>query len=129
MGVGFIIGPRLASLNFAGGLLAWGLFVPLLLYFLGPTLDLAATGGDTEPSWLAQATIVWKFVVRPIAIGGMLMSAAYTLWRMRKNLIGGIRRSVSDVQKAAKGTAVSRPHRARPELQGRDARHRSQPRP
>ena len=106
MGVGFIIGPRLASLNFAGGLLAWGLFVPLLLYFLGPTLDLAATGGDTEPSWLAQATIVWKFVVRPIAIGGMLMSAAYTLWRMRKNLTGGIRRSVSDVQKAAKGIAI-----------------------
>ena len=106
MGVGFIIGPRLASLNFAGGLLAWGLFVPLLLYFLGPTLDLVATGGDTEASWLAQATVVWKFVVRPIAIGGMLMSAAYTLWRMRKSLIGGIRRSVSDVQKAAKGIAV-----------------------
>jgi putative OPT family oligopeptide transporter len=106
MGVGFIIGPRLASLNFAGGLLAWGLFVPLLLYFLGPTLDLGATGGDTEASWLAQATVVWKFVVRPIAIGGMLMSAAYTLWRMRKSLIGGIRRSVSDVQKAAKGMAV-----------------------
>jgi len=106
MGVGFIIGPRLASLNFAGGLLAWGLFVPLLLYFLGPTLDLGATGGDTEASWLGQATVVWKFVVRPIAIGGMLMSAAYTLWRMRKSLIGGIRRSVSDVQKAAKGMAV-----------------------
>jgi putative OPT family oligopeptide transporter len=106
MGVGFIIGPRLASLNFAGGLLAWGLFVPLLLYFLGPTLDLGTTGGDTEASWLAQATVVWKFVVRPIAIGGMLMSAAYTLWRMRKSLIGGIRRSVSDVQKAAKGIAV-----------------------
>src|SRR5512136_3415106 len=46
MGVGFIIGPRVASLNFAGGLLAWGLFVPLLLYFLGPELmaTLAAQG-------------------------------------------------------------------------------------
>ena len=28
LGVGYIIGPRLASLNFAGGLLAWGLFAP-----------------------------------------------------------------------------------------------------
>jgi len=106
LGVGFIIGPRLASLNFAGGLLAWGLFVPLLLYLVGPELNLAPTGGDTEPSWLAQADSVWRYVVRPIAIGGMLMSAAFTLWRMRKNLIGGLKRSISDVKKAAAGTAV-----------------------
>ena len=104
MGVGYIIGPRLACLNFAGGLLAWGLFLPLLLYFLGPTLDLSSTGGDTPESWMAQAQIVWRYVIRPIAIGGMLMSAVYTLWRMRKSLIGGIRRSISDVRKAAAGT-------------------------
>jgi putative OPT family oligopeptide transporter len=104
MGVGYIIGPRLACLNFAGGLLAWGLFLPLLLYFLGPTLDLSSTGGDTPESWMAQAQIVWRYVIRPIAIGGMLMSAVYTLWRMRKSLIGGIKRSISDVKKAAAGT-------------------------
>jgi putative OPT family oligopeptide transporter len=50
--------------------------------------------------------IIWRFVVRPIAIGGMLMSAAFTLWRMRKNLIGGIKRSISDVKKAASGAVV-----------------------
>jgi putative OPT family oligopeptide transporter len=103
IGVGFIIGPVLGALNFAGGLLAWGLFVPLLLYFLGPSLELqSATGLDSE-GWLVQATIIWKFVVRPIAIGGMLMSAAYTLWKMRKSLIGGLARSISDVKKAATG--------------------------
>src|SRR5208282_4414679 len=32
LGVGYIIGPRLASLNFAGGVLAWGLMVPLLTF-------------------------------------------------------------------------------------------------
>ncbi len=106
LGVGYIIGLRLASLNFSGGLLAWGLFVPLLLYFLGPTINLQATGGDTEASWLAQATIIWRYVVRPIAIGGMLMSAAFTLWRMRKNLIGGIKRSIGDVKKAASESAA-----------------------
>jgi len=36
-----------------------------------------------------------------VAIGGMLMSAAYTLFRMRKSLIGGIGRSINDVKKAA----------------------------
>ena len=103
MGVGYIIGPRLASLNFAGGLLAWGLFVPLLLFFLGPSLTASASQEMTEQGWLAQATLLWRFIVRPIAIGGMLMSACYTLWRMRKNLIGGIKRSIGDVKKAATG--------------------------
>src|SRR5260370_32909129 len=36
LGVGYIIGLRLASIQFAGGVLAWGLMVPLLIYFLGP---------------------------------------------------------------------------------------------
>ena len=39
LGVGYIIGPRLAALNFAGGVIAWGLLVPLLVYFLGPSLS------------------------------------------------------------------------------------------
>ncbi len=30
LGVGYIIGPELAALNFSGGVLAWGLLVPLL---------------------------------------------------------------------------------------------------
>ena len=38
LGVGYIIGPELGALNFAGGLLAWGLFVPLLVYLLGPQI-------------------------------------------------------------------------------------------
>jgi putative OPT family oligopeptide transporter len=106
MGVGYIIGPRLASLNFAGGLLAWGLFVPIFLYFLGPTIETGFSGTDTDHQWVAQATVVWRYIVRPIAIGGMLMSAGFTLWRMRKNLIGGLSRSISDVKKAAAGAVV-----------------------
>src|SRR6266516_581055 len=38
IGVGYIIGPELAALNFSGGVLAWGLMVPLLLFLLGPQL-------------------------------------------------------------------------------------------
>ncbi len=101
IGVGYIIGPRLASLNFSGGLLAWGLFVPLLLYFIGPQLETA--GGEVD--WTGSAIAVWKSIVRPIAIGGMLVSAAYTLYRMRQSLLGGIKRSIADVRKAATAEA------------------------
>jgi putative OPT family oligopeptide transporter len=97
LGVGYIIGPELGALNFAGGLLAWGLFVPLLIFFLGPQLAPTYTAADGTIGWSAMALHVWRFIVRPIAVGGMLVGATFTLWRMRKNLITGIKRGVADV--------------------------------
>ena len=104
LGVGYIIGPRLASLNFAGGVLAWGLFAPLLMYFLGPQLVERFYGPGADMAavpWPDMVTNVWKFIIRPIAVGGMLVGAGYTLYKMRKNLAAGIKRSMGDVKKAA----------------------------
>ncbi len=104
LGVGYIIGPRLASLNFAGGILAWGLFAPLLIFFLGPDLVAQLAGPGAAASavdWGTNVTNVWKFIIRPIAVGGMLVGAGYTLFRMRKSLGAGIKRSLGDVKKAA----------------------------
>ena len=50
LGVGYIIGPR-SALNFAGGLLAWGLLVPMLMYFLGPELQKTLPAGAEHESW------------------------------------------------------------------------------
>ncbi len=118
MGVGYIIGPKLGALNFSGGLLAWGLMAPMIMYFLMPSVNLhdwatfimtkdatltmdAAMGKVSDPSY--QIFQIWKFIIRPIAIGGMLVSAAFTLFKMRKSLTTGIARSVKDVKKAASG--------------------------
>ncbi len=102
-GVGYIIGPELGSLNFAGGLLAWGLLVPTLVYFLGPGLidQYVALRGSEDAAWASMVVDLWKFIVRPIAVGGMLVGACYTLYKMRKNLIGGVKRSIADVKKSA----------------------------
>jgi uncharacterized oligopeptide transporter (OPT) family protein len=59
-----------------------------------------------EGDWIALSVSVWKFIVRPIAIGGMLMGASFTLFKMRKSLATGLSRSVSDVKKAASGEHV-----------------------
>jgi putative OPT family oligopeptide transporter len=119
MGVGYIIGPRLGALNFSGGLLAWGLLTPMIMYFIGPFMDFNfintwanylmahnsslsladATAKVSDPVF--QMFAIWKFIVKPIAIGGMLMGASFTLFKMRKSLIAGISRSVGDVKKAA----------------------------
>jgi putative OPT family oligopeptide transporter len=100
LGVGYIIGPQLAALNFAGGVLAWGLLVPLLIYFLGPQLAVGMPAG-AGLDWDAYANAAWLTIVRPIAVGGMLVGAAYTLFRMRKSLGIGMRRAVSDLKKAS----------------------------
>lgn len=110
IGVGYIIGPELGALNFAGGVLAWGLFVPLLVFFLGPQLIdkyLVASNGDSLSAWGALTGHLYRYIVRPIAVGGMLVGACYTLWKMRKNLILGIKRGIADVKKSATAKAAT----------------------
>jgi putative OPT family oligopeptide transporter len=104
IGVGYIIGPELGALNFAGGVLAWGLFVPLLVFFLGPHMIdsyLVSHNNDSLAAWAALTGHLYRYIVRPIAVGGMLVGACFTLWKMRKNLILGIKRGIADVQKSA----------------------------
>ena len=96
LGVGYIIGLRLAALQFAGGVLAWGLMVPLLMFFLGPQLH-AFLPADTPDNWATMAAAVWRYIVRPIAVGGMLVGAAYTLFKMRKSLTVGLSKAFADL--------------------------------
>ncbi len=100
LGVGYIIGPRLAALNFAGGVLAWGLLVPLLTFTIGPYIQ-ATQPADQPISWTLLAGAIYFSIVRPIAVGGMLVGASYTLFKMRKQLALGMGRAVSDLKKSA----------------------------
>jgi putative OPT family oligopeptide transporter len=112
LGVGYIIGPRLAALQFSGSVFAWGLLVPLLIYFLGPQLQNFLPAGAAAGSWNDLAAAMWRYVVRPIAVGGMLVGAAFTLFRMRTSLASGLKRAISDVrQTAAQTAALSRTER------------------
>ncbi len=100
LGVGYIIGLRLASLQFAGGVLAWGLMVPLLIFFLGPQVR-QYLPADTPDNWAMMSLAVWRFIVRPIAVGGMLVGAAYTLYKMRTSLTAGLGKAFSDLRQTA----------------------------
>ena len=100
LGVGYIIGLRLASIQFAGGVLAWGLLVPMLIFFLGPQLK-HYLPADTPDDWAAMSIAVWRFVVRPIAVGGMLVGAAWTLFKMGKSLTAGLGKALGDLRQTA----------------------------
>ena len=110
LGVGYIIGPKLSALNFSGSIMAWGLMVPMLLMMLGSAFveSLPANQGlDVSTSmaaWENAANIVWREIVRIIAIGGMLVAACFTLYRMRSSLGTGLKRSVKDLKRAAQGS-------------------------
>jgi putative OPT family oligopeptide transporter len=97
LGVGYIIGPKLAALQFSGGVIAWGIFVPLLLYILGPNIQQYLPANSTDESWAGLANAVWRYIVRPIAIGGMLVGAAFTMFKMRKNLSVGLQRAFGEL--------------------------------
>lgn len=112
LGVGYIIGPRLSALNFSGSVMAWGLMVPMLLAMLGSSfvesLQVNVTNGldaGSLTAWENAANIVWREVVRIIAIGGMLVAACFTLYRMRSSLGTGLKRSVKDLKRAAQGSS------------------------
>jgi putative OPT family oligopeptide transporter len=107
LGVGYIIGPELGALNFAGGLLAWGLFVPLLVFFLGPSMIGGYTGADGVENWHGLVQHLYFFIVRPIAVGGMLVGACYTLFKMRSRLAAGLKRSIADLKKSATAAAAT----------------------
>jgi len=106
LGVGYVIGLRLAALQFSGGVLAWGLMVPLLIYFLGPQLHQFLPAGAADDSWSGLAASVWRYIVRPIAVGGMLVGAAYTLFRMKDSLVSGMSRAIGDLRQTAEQTAA-----------------------
>src|SRR4051794_27209112 len=106
LGVGYVIGWRLAALQFSGGVLAWGLMVPLLMYFLGPQLTSFLPSNAPADSWNALAASVWRYIVRPIAVGGMLVGAGYTLFRMKDSLASGLKRAVGDLRQTAEQTAA-----------------------
>jgi putative OPT family oligopeptide transporter len=112
IGVGYIIGPELAALNFSGGVLAWGLMVPLLIFLLGPQLQSFLPAGAAGEDWIGMVVPVWRYIVRPIAVGGMLVGAAYTLFRMRKSLFGGLKRAFAEFRSGQESqTSVARTER------------------
>jgi len=103
LGVGYIIGPKLAAINFSGGLLAWGLLAPAITFFRHYN-DLAAV-----TDWGAEIALIWKNYVRYIAIGGMLVGAFYTLFKMRKSLWEGITRSLATISRSGESGKAQLP--------------------
>jgi putative OPT family oligopeptide transporter len=103
LGVGYIIGFRLASITFSGGVFGWVFLMPIVMFLMYNDLSsvVAQNGGD----WLSVAGLAYNATVKPIAVGGMLVGAFYTLFTMRKSLIEGIGKGFRDIKLAKSSDA------------------------
>jgi putative OPT family oligopeptide transporter len=70
------------------------------MFLMGPQLR-HYLPADTPDDWAGTAVTVWRFIVRPIAVGGMLVGAAYTLLKMRKTIIAGLGRAFADLRQTS----------------------------
>jgi putative OPT family oligopeptide transporter len=89
LGVGYIIGVRIATLVFAGGAFAWLVAIPFLTA-VHPELrarDAAAT-----------ASQLWSSQVRYLGVGAMLTGGVVTLWRLRVRITAAIIDSIRVVR-------------------------------
>jgi len=89
LGVGYIIGIRIAALVFAGGVFAWLVAIPVLTAFHGG-------GGAGDAADIALQ--LWRGQVRYLGVGAMLTGGVVTLWKLRKRIASAIADSIRVVR-------------------------------
>jgi putative OPT family oligopeptide transporter len=108
LAVGWIIGPRVSSFVFVGGLLGWVILAPLIALAVGiPTPvtpgqiadALALGGGSFETGSLIWGFYeIWGNYIRYIGVGAMVVGGLWTLFTLRTNLSEGIKEAIAGIK-------------------------------
>ncbi len=77
LGVGYIIGPRVAGVIFAGGVLSWLVIMPLI-YFFGKNLSQPIYPG-LVPIAQMDPTDLWATYIKPMGAGAVAAAGVITL--------------------------------------------------
>ncbi len=124
LGVGYIIGPRIAGVLVAGGVLAWLGLIPLLatlvpadtiaaqlakLGLMDPTVANARFGWDPMAHSFANLSdAVYRAYVRQIGAGAVAGAGFITLFKTMPTIISSFRESLADMRNRDKNAAVVR---------------------
>jgi putative OPT family oligopeptide transporter len=108
LGVGWIIGPRIASFVFVGGLIGWVILAPLIALATGLPVPntteaiqdaLAFGNGNFDiGSQIWGFFQIWGNYVRYIGVGAMVVGGLYTIFRLRANLASGLREAIVGIK-------------------------------
>jgi putative OPT family oligopeptide transporter len=108
LGVGWIIGPKIASFVFVGGLLGWVILVPLIALATGlPTpsspsdvTDALALGfGNADMGYQIWGFFaIWGNYIRYVGVGAMVVGGLFTIFKLRSNLASGIKEAIAGIK-------------------------------
>ena len=108
LGVGWIIGPKIAAFVFVGGLLGWVILVPLIALATGlpvpntpsDVTDALALGyGNADTGYQIWGFFaIWGNYIRYVGVGAMVVGGLYTIFKLRSNLASGIREAIAGIR-------------------------------
>src|SRR5215510_15970462 len=112
MGVGYVIGPRIAGVMFAGGVLSWMVLLPILSiagrYMPGPFPPVPASGLRIDQMSAQQ---IWSAYIRYTGAGAVLAAGIITLVRTLPTIVSSFRDSMKDFGAGAGASARIRTER------------------
>ncbi len=115
MGVGYVIGPRIAGVMVAGSVLSWLVLLPLLSilgsYVPGPFPPVPASGLRISEMSASQ---LWSAYIRYIGAGAVLAAGLITLARTIPTIISSFRESVKGFGSSLGAATTARTERDMP---------------
>ena len=88
LGVGYIIGIRVAAIMLAGGVFSWLVLMPAI-YFFGSHLSTPLYPG-TVPITHMSPSDLWRTYVRPMGAGAVAAAGLITLLRTAPTIVGAL---------------------------------------
>ncbi len=103
LGVGYIIGARVAGTLFAGGVVSWLVIMPLI-YFFGKSLPHPLYPGTVPIAQMGPSDL-WATYVRPIGAGAVAAAGLITLIKTLPTIFGALGSGFASLRKGASATA------------------------
>jgi len=106
LGVGYIIGPRVAGTLFAGGVFSWLVLMPAIKFFgsLAPGLPLYPS---TVPIPQMTPDQLWASYVRPMGAGAVAAAGLITLLKTMPTILAALTSGLKDVRAHRSGEAIA----------------------
>ncbi len=106
LGVGYIIGPRVAGILFAGGIFSWLVMMPAIRFF-GQLAGDTPIYPSTIPIPLMTPDDIWKSYIRPMGAGAVAAAGLITLLRTMPTIISALRAGLKDTRSENSGEETS----------------------
>jgi putative OPT family oligopeptide transporter len=106
LGVGYIIGPRVAGILFAGGIVSWLVVMPAIKFY-GQLAGNTPLYPSTIPIPLMTPDDMWRSYIRPMGAGAVAAAGLITLLRTLPTIISALTAGLKDVRTENASEAAS----------------------